>query len=117
MSLRKSFIKPRSGAGGQGLYGSGESEVRKYHDVSMPYGRKHSAMSIEVKENHHASFSIGGRKLALPGEGRRPSNRGEPSEIKKPTLGRYRPPEGNSFGSVSNSNILANEMAKKPSMK
>lgn len=117
MSLRKSFIKPRPGALGHGGHSLWDPEGKKSADLSLPYGRKQSAKSIEAKEGHHTSFSIGGRKLALPGEGRRPSNKPDPSEVKKPTLGRYRPADGNSFGSISNSNILGNEMPKKPSMK
>lgn len=108
MSLRKSFIKPRPGA-----YSVADASEKKQVNISMPYGRKLSAKSIDQRDNGlQTSFNVGGRRLAVPSEVRKASMKAESFDHKrqppKPTL--VRAGETKNFGASSGS-ILQNTTA------
>lgn len=105
MSLRKSFIKPRPGA-----YSVADTSEKKQINLSLPFGRKLSAKTIDPKDNsNQASFNIGGRRLPIPSEGRKPAAKIESFDQKRqpPKHTIYKPNDSKSFG-ASSSSILQN---------
>ena len=109
MSLRKSFIKPRPGA-----YPLSDYSEKKQGDLSLPYGRKLSSKSIEDKQvQTQMSFNIGGRRLPVGSEGRKPFSKIDAFNQKRQATksGIYKPIESKSFG-VSNGFALQNQKSE-----
>lgn len=103
MSLRKSFIKPRPGLSSL----ADASEKKASASLTMAYGRKYSDKPVDLRDPKpgNSSFTVGGRRLPLPTEGRKHSiTKAEITEARR-TLAKSnaRSSDAKSFGVSSNS--------------